>query len=43
MRTLNLDFFAKDAISKREMNFLKGGQVPVSGNNRGDLVIPPSK
>ena len=40
MKTLNLDFFAKDEISKSEMNYLKGGTI---GNDRGDLLIPPSK
>ena len=40
MKTLNLEFFAKDAISKNEMNYLKGGLMP---NDRGDLIIPPKK
>ena len=38
MKTLNLDFFAQDAITKNEMNYLKGGN-----NDRGDLIIPPVK
>lgn len=40
MKTLNLEFFAKDAISKNEMNYLKGGLRPEKG---GDLIIPPIK
>ena len=40
MKTLNLDFFANDAISEKEMNYLKGGLTP---NDRGDLLVPPTK
>ena len=40
MKTLNLELFAKDAISKNEMNYLKGGLTPEKG---GDLLIPPSR
>jgi len=40
MRTLNLNFFAEDAMSKNEMNYLKGGMSIEKG---GDLIIPPMK
>ena len=40
MKTLNLECFAQDAISKNEMNHLKGGLM---NNDRGDLLIRPTK
>ena len=42
MKNLNLELFAKDAITKNEMNYLKGG-LSLRPEKGSDLLIPPSK
>ena len=42
MKTVNLKSFAKDAIKKTELNYLKGGMI-APGNPVEDLVHPPMK
>ena len=39
MKTVDLNSFAKDAIKKTELNYLKGGLV--KGDPVTDLVHPP--
>ena len=40
MKTFDLKAFAKDAIKKTELNYLKGG---ANGNPVEDLVHPPER
>jgi len=40
MKTVDFKTFAKDAIKKTELNYLKGGMRP---NDPSDLVHPPTR